>query len=186
MVENKNKQEVKRQKTAARERLTNWYMINMTFGFVGIIVLQFIGNGYSMMRFWPGTQTLMMDMILRIAAGVFFLLGAALFKFWFYSKPRGGLSKISVVKRANDWVIRIMANKNKSRFFNYAIFSWVVAAVALFISLFAQVRLLLQNLGILRVFWSHVPQRFIWLIMALIGVWLIIGLVYYIIKYRKI
>ena len=155
----KNKQERNRQKNAAKERLTNQYMINLTWGFVGVIVLQLLGNVYNG---WGITNANAMDWTMRIIGIVFALGGGALCYFWFRS------------------------DKERSRFMNYAIFSWVIAGIALFLSFFRQIRMLLVDWGILSVFWVQVPQRFIWAFMAGIALWLIVALVIYIVKYRKI
>ncbi|MCL2837562.1 MAG: hypothetical protein FWE04_00615 [Oscillospiraceae bacterium] len=157
LEEIKNKQERNRERQAAKNRLTNWYMINMTWAFVSVIVLQFIINGYHTMGL-----LLHMNLIMRIVAGVFALGGGVLVYLW------------------------IKGGRAKPRFFNYAIFSWAIAAVALLISFFAPIRLLFVRMGLPHVFTTQFPRNMIWGIMMGIGLWLIIALVIYIIKIRKL
>lgn len=157
LEEIKNKQERNRERQATKDRLTNWYMINMTWAFVSVIVLQFVVNGYHSMGL-----LLHMNLIMRIVAGVFAVGGGFLFYLW------------------------IKGGKSKRRLFNYSIFSWVVAAVALLISFFAPIRMMFERMGLPRVFWTQFPRNMIWGIMMAIGLWLIIALVIYVIKYRKL
>jgi len=152
----KNKQEVRKQKSAAREKLTNWYMINLAWGFVGVIVLQLILMAYSPFP-TPGTI-----LITRIMAGVFAAGGTALLILWF----RGG--------------------KVRQRFLNYTIFTGICAVVLLCISFFAEIRLFFVNTGIFSIFHMFMPHRMIWAFMILIGVWLVVALVIYFVKHRKI
>jgi len=155
----KNKQEQRRVKNAARERLTNWYMINMSWGFLGVILLQLVLNGYNRITFVPNTHILMIDFVLWIVAGLLFLGGAILFFLWF----KGG--------------------RENSRFLNYSIFTWVCSLVALCISFYAQIRNTLIRMGIPMNIHSHWR---VWFFMVLIGVWLIVALVIYFIKLRKL
>ena len=152
----KNKQEVRRQKSAAREKLTNWYMINLAWGFFGVIALQLILMAYSP---FPGRHTIL---ITRIAAGVLAAGGVTLLVLWF----RGG--------------------KVRQRFVNYSIFTGICAVVLLCISFFAQIRTFFHTAGIFPVFHTFMPQRMVWMFMILIGVWLVVALVIYFIKHRKI
>ena len=153
----KNKQERNRERQTTKDRLTNWYMINMTWAFVAVVVLQLIINGYH-----NTVLLLHMNLIMRIVAGVFALGGGFLCYLW------------------------IKGGRTKSRFFNYAIFSWVIALVALLISFFAPIRMMFERMGLPHMFWTHFPRNMIWGIMMGIGLWLIIALVIYAIKYRKI
>jgi len=165
----KNKQEARRTKAAAREKLTNWYMINMTWAFVGIIVLQLVLQGYNTLGVWRwagtpprGMVIMVMDLALWIAAGVFILGNGVLFYFWW----RGG--------------------RQNKRMFNYMIFLDVCIVVVALITFWNQIRMWFIRLGIpASGIFGHSHWR-IWFFMVGIGVWLLVALVIYFIKYRKI
>ena len=161
----KNKKERNRARSEARERLTNWYMLQMAYGFVGVIVLHFIGNWYNMfhkpwIQIGGMSHLTYMDLAMFITATVFALGGGVLLYLWFKS------------------------GKEKSRFFNYAIFSWVITIVAVLISFYAQIRNVLMSMG-LPLGGVHSNWK-VWFFMSLIGIWLVVGFVYYLFRYRKI
>lgn len=242
-IESKNKQEVRRHKDAAREKLTNWYMINMTWGFVGILALVFIMNAYNAVRIWPAEHTLGANITLWILAGLFAIGGGALFSLWLKNnkaKDRflGGaklawiLSVVTILfvfapqiggaiaptLRAADGTPIVMGHssvlvmnvvmfnaavmfalfgavlfylwlrsgKTKQRRFNYAIFTWITAAAAFFLAFWQPIQAWLRRVGVPSLFFEPAPARFIHGFMALIGLWLVVALVWYIIKYRKI
>jgi len=134
-------------------------MINITWGFVGIVALVMILNMYRTVGF---TNPAGVDWGMRITSIVFFLGSAALFFLW----VKGG--------------------KVKQRFLNYSIFTIVISAAALFLSFFRPIRMFLSENGILTFFHTHAPDRFIYSFMILVGAWLLGGFVWFIIKSRKI
>jgi len=242
-IESKNKQEVRRQKDTVREKLTNWYMINMTWGFVGILVLVFVMNAYNRVRIWPAEHSSGVNITLWILAGLLAIGGGALFFLWqknnktkdrflggaklawiltlvtilFVFAPQIG-TMISPTLRAADgtpiivehstvlamnvimfnaavmfalfggvlFCLWLRSRKEKQRRFNYAIFTWVIALAAFFLAFWQSIRMWFERTGFPRLFWENAPVRFVHGFMALIGVWLVVALVWYIIKYRKI
>lgn len=114
----KSNQEVKREKRRERQvsidKLTNWYMINLSWGIVGIVALRIIESGYG-----SADTILQMPIIMKVFAAVFAVCAIALF----------ACGKTGVIK-------------NTSRAYNYAIFTCVAALLSLWIGFFAQIRLL--------------------------------------------
>ena len=110
IAEIKNKQEARRQKASAQERLTNWYMINMTWGFVGIIILQMINRNFAQLTLWSTEHSLALNLTLWILAGVLFLAGGALFYLW------------------------MKDGRVKDKFFAYSVFAWIAMVVTLLFS----------------------------------------------------
>ena len=155
----KNKQERIRKRAAAREKLTSWFMINMCWAFLALVILRFVENGYNI----TGTMRYM-NLIMRIAGGVFALGGGVLFFLWY----RGG--------------------KSKERFYNYSIFSWVAAGSSLIIGFFdIYIRNFFRKIPFAQnwFLWQHSSWR-TWLFMWGIGIYLIVAFVIYLVKMRKI
>lgn len=100
-----------------QERLTNWYMINLSWGIVGIIALLIMRSLYRsakiLVYMQPVTWTL--TAIFAVAAIVVFILGKA--------------GKI----------------KNTSRAVNYSIFLGVCAVGSLWLSLYNRIRPLIES-----------------------------------------
>ena len=160
MVDIKNKKERNRLRAEKREKLTNWFMINMSWAFAGLIILQLIGNGYNM-----STTLMHMNLWLRIAAGIFVLGGGALIFLW------------------------VKGDKKVERFKNYSIFLWVVAAIAVIISYYAPIRNVLMKIPIapFSAMISKMNSGWrIWFFMSAMGVYLVGAFVYYLIKMKKI
>lgn len=99
-----------------KEHLTNWYMINLSWGILGIILTVFYGSLYK------GSLLLYMNTISWVLTGIFAVVGIALFV----------LGKIGKIK-------------NQSRACHYGIFMWVCAAVALWFALFNKLRMIIES-----------------------------------------
>ncbi len=140
------KREKRREKRAVLERLTNWYMINLSWGIVGIVALRFVENGYS-----SADTILQMPTIMKVIAGVFAVLAVALFI----------CGKTKVLK-------------NTSRCYNYGIFTAVIALVSLEIGFYNKILLLLRNMKIMiadsrwLVSWGFIAGIIVYLVLALI------------------
>ncbi len=146
----KIKKEKKRAKRASIDKLTNWYMINLAWGILAIVILRFIESGYSS----PET-ILVMPVLLKSFLLVFALISVALFlcgKLWL--------------------------SKYKSRLYNYSIFSAVLAIVSAWIAFYPQIRNVLVSLfpGLYSldsrwwVSWGLIVLLIVYLIVSLIGV----------------
>lgn len=99
-----------------KEHLTNWYMINLSWGILGIILLVFYGSLYK------SSVLLYMNTVSWVLTALFAVAGTALFV----------LGKTGVIK-------------NQSRACNYGIFMWVCAAVALWFALFNKLRMVIES-----------------------------------------
>ncbi len=106
------KRERKREKKATIDKLTNWYMINLAWGILGIVFLRIIESGYN-----STNMLLKMPVIMKVFIGVFALVAIALFVCG-----------------------KFLAAKYKSGFYNYGIFSCVLALVSAWIGFFPQIR----------------------------------------------
>ena len=232
IAENKNKQEVKRQKAAARERLTNWYMINMTWAFAAVIVLhQVVLRAYTTVFGVWAPHSLVTNLVLWGITALLAIGAVAWFYLWqksgkikdklllgsifagiltivmllFSFAPQigamiwgsvFGAAPIMNVMMLNFGILFalsgitlfffwIKSGKEKSRFFSYSIFLWATALASLILSFHAQVRNLTLAMGI-TVLSGNAIQRIIYGFMIGIGIWLVIALVIYMIKNRKI
>jgi len=234
IAENKNKQEARRQKAAARERLTNWYMINMTWAFFAVIVLhQAVLRAYmTVFAAWLPhslvTNIILWSIALLLAIGAVYLFSiwkkdgktngkllagsiftgiAAIVMFLFSFAPQigaliwgnvpgFGFGRIPNLVMLNVGILFALcggalfffgkkSGKTKSRFFSYALLSWLAALASFILAFHAQVRNLTLAIGI--PFLSiNVEERLIYGFMIGIGLWLIIAFVIYVIKVRKI
>ena len=232
IAENKNKQEVRRQKAAARERLTNWYMINMTWAFIAVVVLhQVVLNSYRRV-FGPWTTHSITTNIVLWSVALLLAIGAgALLYLWKKAgKGRdkflacsifagifaivtlllsfapqigasiwgiaGGFATIMNVVMLNIAILFALCGgalfflwlkrgRGRSRLFSYTIFLWVTALAALILSFHAWIRNVTLSMGI-QILSGNSIERIIYGLMIGIGVWLVVALVIYIIKSRKI
>lgn len=110
------KNEAKMERNRQREKLTNWYMINLTWGIVGIMVLWYFR------RLHYTNAMLYMQQIKWILTGVFAVASGVLFT-------------LSATKKV----------KNTSRVKNYGIFMAVCAFVSLWLALYNQIRVVAQD-----------------------------------------
>lgn len=140
------KREKRREKKAALERLTNWYMINLSWGIVGIVALRFVENGFS-----SADTILIMPTVMKVIAAIFAIVAVALFV----------CGKTKVLK-------------NTSRCFNYGIFTAVIALVSLEIGFYNKVLIVLRNMNIAPadsrwlVSWGFIAAIVAYLVLALI------------------
>ena len=111
------KREKKREKKATIDRLTNWYMINLAWGILGIVFLRIIESGYN-----STDMLLKMPVIMKVLIGVFAIIAVGLF------------------------VCGKFVAKGKSRLYNYSIFSGVLALISAWIGFFPQIRALSLSL----------------------------------------
>lgn len=118
----KSNQELKREKRRERQisadKATNRYMINLSWGIVGIVVLRIIEAGFG-----SADTILQMPTIMKVFAVIFVLLAVALF----------ACGKTGVLK-------------NTQRSYNYALFSLVAAFLSAWIGYYAKIRLVIGKL----------------------------------------
>lgn len=100
-----------------KEHLTNWYMLQLTWGIVGILALLFVGSLYKNVNVLLHMQT-----ITWVITGVFALGGLVVF----------GLGKAKVIK-------------NTKRANNYAIFLGVCALFGLWLALYNKIRPIIES-----------------------------------------
>lgn len=107
----------RQERISRQERLTNWYMINLSWGIVGIIALLIMGSLYrsSKILVYMQSVTWALTAIFAVAAIAVFALGKA--------------GKI----------------RNASRAVNYSIFLGVCAVGALWLSLYNRIRPLIES-----------------------------------------
>ena len=142
------KREKRREKKERIDRLTNWYMINLSWGVLGLIALSFVESMYS-----NAATILTAPIVMRALAAVFFIGAALVFT----------LGKTGVIK-------------NSKRANNYAIFLLVIAAVSLWTGFYSQIRNVFVNLipalsGIRSEWW------FVWTFRYLLIAYLVIAFV---------
>lgn len=151
---------VKKQKINKKEQLTNWYMINLCWGIVGLIALTTADKGYK------NVNTLLhMQTVMYIFTGVFAAGAIALFA-------------IAASNKA----------KNIKRLKNYGFFSLICAFVSLWLALYNKLRPIIEKCiqGItnnasftVSSYWNiKIP-------IILIIVYLIAAFIYYLIKIIK-
>lgn len=143
-----------------KEHLTNWYMINLCWGILGILALIGVYRGYRSMSSLSYMQPLMW-----VFTGVFAVAAAVLFTY----------PKFKEVK-------------NKKRFINYGIFMLVCTAVSLWLALYNIIRpviekcarTILSNPGLMvNSYWNvRIP-------MILIGVYLVVAFIWYVVEVNK-
>lgn len=114
-------QNIKRQKRMEKrakiDKATNRFMINLSWGLLGILCLRFVENGFL------GSAAASMPTVMKVLAGVFAAVAIAL----------AVCGKYRVFK-------------NTSRTFDYSIFAAVVCLVSLFIGFYAPIRLFLGSM----------------------------------------
>lgn len=122
-------------RTEKNEHLTNRFMIQLTWGIVGILALFVIRQGYR-----SPAVSIYMQPIFWITTGFFAILALLLFT-----------------------MSRLEKTSHKERFFNYSIFGLVCTLVSLWFALYNQIRPLLEALLVnisgqagltLNTFWS--------------------------------
>lgn len=157
----KNKQ-LHMAREAKRESLTNWYMINLSFGILAMIVLLLWGNMYKQASTlkYANPLTWTFTGVFALAGLIVFILGKA--------------KKIKNAKRAN----------------HYAIFLGVCALSSLWLSLYNKIRYFAENI-LARMYDGNTPFTINshWNINVLfigIAAYLIIGFIYYVIKLYKL
>ena len=157
----KTNQDLKRrrkmEKRAKVDKAANWFMINMAWGVLGFLILRYLEN--SLIMNMVATQNVMkvVAIIIGVGAVVLAVLGFA--------------SKSGTIK----------CIKNSKRAFDYAIFSAVVAAVALYLGFYHNVRnvviSVLPFLGSLQSGWWTTDALSI-----LIGIYLVAAFVFTAVK----
>lgn len=124
------KRNKRREKKEKIDKLTNWYMINLSWGVVGLIALGFVESAYN------GLYINTVPTVMKVLAAIFFVFAAVLF----------ALGKANVIK-------------NTKRANNYAIFMAVVGLAGLWIGFYAKIRNLvvgiIPSLGSLRSEWWY-------------------------------
>lgn len=142
------------------ERLTNWYMINLCWGVVGIIALLVVNSGYG------SNLILYMPTILWSLVGVF------------------AAATLVVLGLGAKGVIA-----NRSRANNYAILLGVCSGVSLWLALYNKIRVVMENVlksitgndALMVVsYWN------IWIPMIAIGIYLVVAFIWYLIKLRRL
>ncbi len=112
MSTQKAKNEKRQERMAHKERLTNMYMINLSWGMVGIIALLFIGSLYKSTAVIAHMQTVcwVLTAVFAVLAVVLFVLGKS--------------GKVKNASRAN----------------NYGIFMGICAVVSLWLAFYNRIR----------------------------------------------
>lgn len=145
MERKREKRRIKREKI---DKLTNWYMINLSWGVLGIIALSFVEN-----LFGNAETILSAPVIMKVVGVVFAALAIAIFA-----------------------VSRLGKFKNTKRATNYSIFMGVIALISLWIGFYANIRSILISvipaLSSLRSEWWYV-----WGFRYLIAIYLIAAFV---------
>ncbi len=147
-------------KAEKNEKLTNWYMITLTWGVVGIIALLLYKNCYTTMSILPYINVInwALTAIFAIGAIVLFVLG-----------------KINVIK-------------NTSRANNYAIFLGVCGLTTLWLALYNKIRLILESASQTLLNNPALTVSSYWNInipIIAIGAYLIITFIVYVIKVTR-
>ncbi len=144
-----------------REKLTNWYMINLSFGILAIIVLLFLRNVY-----YNGATIAYAQPMSWILTAVFAVGAIALFIL-------GKSGKI----------------KNTPRAYHYAKFLGVCGLASLWLALYNKIRYFAENALISITGNASLTISSYWNIRVLIigiAAYLIIGFIYYIVKLYRI
>lgn len=153
MVEKKERNKIKHQK---QEHLVNWYMVNICWGVLAIIVLKFIDNGYMSAKTSSG-----MNIFMWILTGVFAAGAIAVLV----------LGKCKVIKSFRRAV-------------NNTVFLAFCALGSALVVLYAPIRYaLMQSIPALSSL--HSSWRVYWIMLAIV-VYLLAALVYYFIKAHSI
>lgn len=141
------------------DKLTNWYMINLSWGVVGIIVLNLISRGYKN----PGTIGIMQPLV-WVLFGVLLACGIVCI----------ALGKKGIIK-------------NQSRAKNYAIFSFICSLVGLWLGLYNTIRPLMEKV-LQAVTQSSMIVTSYWNTrLPIIGIviYLVVAFIYYAVKVNK-
>ena len=143
-----------------KEKLTNWYMINLCWGLVALIALSVLYYCYH----YPNI-IVKMPIVCWIMVGTFAAAAILLFV----------LGKTEVIK-------------NKSRAFNYSIFTGVCAVGSLWLALYNKLRPMFETLAMkitgeavstVGSYWN------VWTLMILVGVYLVAAFIWYVVKLAK-
>ncbi len=148
-------------RTRQKEKLTNWYMINLCWGLVGLLLLTVLYYCYK------DINTLThMPLVTWILTGVFAVAAIVIFV----------LGKNGVIK-------------NSIRAKHYSAFLGICTLASLWLALYNKIRVILQaavnaltggRIASIGSYWN------VWLLMIAIGIYLVITFIYYIIKEHKI
>ena len=126
-----HKREKRRAKREKIEKLTNWYMINLSWGVLGFIALGLVERLYG-----SASTVLTAPIVMKVIGAVFAVSAAALFV----------IAKAAKIK-------------NTQRAVNYSIFLGVIALISLCIGFYSNIRNLLVTaipmLGNLRSEWWY-------------------------------
>ena len=141
-----------------KDRLTNWYMINLTWGAVAMGVLIYLQNCYK-----TASIAVHMQLVTWIMTAVFAAAAIVVF----------ALGKTKVIK-------------NYSRAKNYSIFLAVCALASLWLSVYNPIRAFVESiinkfdpLFMINSHWN------IWILMLGVGIYLVAAFIYYLIKLYK-
>lgn len=132
------------QKHNEKERLTNMYMIQMTYGILGVILLRYLQAGYSYIHRSPWNTVIPVGMLILI---VLFAAGAGTLALLF------SLGKVENVSRAKNYTIFLCALTLVAmwiRFYNqlYGAVYKIIPAVSRVNSQFGQFYLLMCGIGL--------------------------------------
>ncbi len=157
---NKRKNSHTGEKEAKAEKLTNWYMINLSFGVLAIIVLLILRKLYR-----TPSVLIYMQSVAWVLTGLFALGAIVLFT----------LGKTKVIK-------------NCARARNYSIFLGVCALGSLWLALYNRLRIPLEK--VVRIITRNPSQTVssywnIYLLIIGVVAYLVIAFVIYLIKLRK-
>lgn len=158
-----NKKDTKQKgltKSEKNEKLTNWYMITLTWGVVGIIALLLYKNCYTTMSILPYIN------VINWALTAIFAIGAILLFV---------LGKINVIR-------------NTSRANNYAIFLGVCGLTTLWLALYNKIRLILESAAQTLLNNPALTVSSYWNInipIIAIGAYLVIAFIVYVIKVTR-
>ncbi len=114
---NDEKKQLKQARIERKEKLTNWYMINLSWGVAGILVMLFVGSLYKNPAILVHMQTIMW-----VLTALFAVSAIALFAF---------SGKF----------------KNKQRAVNYSVFLGVCTLFALWLALYNTIRPIMQSVA---------------------------------------
>lgn len=153
MAEKRERNKIKHEK---QEHLVNWYMINMCWGILAIILLKFIDRGYV-----SGSTVGIMNPFMWTVTGLLAVGAIAVFV----------LGKIGIIK-------------NAKRANNYTIFLGISAIGSLLVVLYPKIRMALMPM-IPALNSVHSSWRVYWIMIAIV-VYLIVALIYYFVKSHRI
>lgn len=158
---NAEKNKMRAERERRRESLTNWYMINLSFGLLAIIVVLLMNNLYRV-----GTTLVYTQIMSWCLVGVFAAAAIVLFV----------LGKRGVIRK-------------KKRAYHYAEFMGVCALVSLWLALYNKIRYYAE-IALVKITGNEsLTISSYWNIrVIIIGIiaYLVIGFIYYIVKLYKI